>query len=212
MRPAYGMGRRSFSRPGALRFTAAPCSRLAKRRAVQQGGRPAIHSGAAPLHNNPRRPAAQPHLTAPDGQRRSPTSQQPPATGGTAPTSRLPRDRSRNGGQTDMAATRRAAVPCALLHKPAGPSPLAVLSHTPPRNCRAPPSSRITPRNCRAPPSTAVQPRFTTTLGRRAPAPSCINPPGHRPSAPSCIIPRNRRAPPSPRITRRATAPLRPLA
>ena len=88
MRPAYGMGRRSFSRPGALRFTvtkwrtnrhgshppgrrpSAP-SRITPRNrrppAVlshnpPEPPRPAIHSGAAPLHNNPRRPAAQPPL------------------------------------------------------------------------------------------------------------------------------------------------------
>ena len=165
MRPAYGMGRRSFSRPGALRFTAAPCSRLAKRRAVQQGGRPAIHSGAAP-------------------------------------TSRPPRDRSRNGGQTGTAATRRAAVPCTLLHKPAGPPATApspritrraasarrpsppgkartsssALARPLPSGKREPrpqraPSSRITPRNRRAPPSTAAQPRFTTTPGDRRHSP-----------------------------------------
>lgn len=85
MRPAYGMGRRSFSRPGALRFTAAPCSRLAKRRAVQQGGRPAIHSGAAPLTAIPggRRRSPRSTRQAADSPtaRRKPASQQPPTTG-----------------------------------------------------------------------------------------------------------------------------------
>ena len=74
MRPAYGMGRRSFSRPGALRFTAAPMQ-PACQTAGSPTGRPPRHpqrrsptsqppaaSGAAPLHNNPRRPAAQPPL------------------------------------------------------------------------------------------------------------------------------------------------------
>ena len=95
--------------------------------------------------------------------RRKPASQQPPTTGGAAPASRPPRDRSRNGGQTGTAATRRAAVPCALLHKPAGPPPLCALSHNSPEPPRPavpshnPPGhrpsapSRITPRNRRPP-------------------------------------------------------------
>ena len=98
----------------------------------------------APLHGSPLQPACQ-TAGSPTGrpprhpQQRSPASQQPPATGGAAPTSRLPRDRSRNGGQTGTAATRRAAVPCALLHKPAGPPRPAVPLHNPPGHQRAPP-------------------------------------------------------------------------
>ena len=161
MRPAYGMGRRSFSRPGALRFTAAPCSRLAKRRAVQQGGRPAIHSSAAPPHGS-RRPAAQPPLHS--NPRRS--AAQPPFD----PTS---------GGQPDSATqTRFTATPGDRRRSPhftATPRPVTKWranrhgSHPPGHRPSAP--SRITPRNRRAPPSTAVQPRFTTTPGDRRRSP-----------------------------------------
>ena len=148
------MGRRSFSRPGALRFTAAPCSRLAKRRAVQQGSRPAIHSsaapphghaaasGAAPPHNNPRRSAAQPPF--------DPTSGGQPDSATQTRFTATPDDRSRNGGQTGTAATRRN-------RRPSAPSCIT------PRNCRAPPSPRITPRGPRD--------RAPSPSGKREPRP-----------------------------------------
>ena len=144
------MGRRSFSRPGALRFTAAPCSRLAKRRAVQQGGRPAIHSsaapphghaaasGAAPPHNNPRRPAAQPPLhghPATGHEMAGKPARQPPA----GPPSPAPSCINPPG------------------HRPSAPSRIT------PRNRRAPPSSRITPRGPRD--------RAPSPSGKREPRP-----------------------------------------
>ena len=100
----------------------------------------------APLHGSPMQPACQ-TAGSPTGrpprhpQRRSPTSR-PPAASGAAPASRPPRDRSRNDGQTGTAATRRATVPCALLHKPAGPparvpSPLRETRTTPPARAAA---------------------------------------------------------------------------
>ena len=200
MRPAYGMGRRSFSRPGALRFTAAPCSRLAKRRAVQQGGRPAIHSGAAPPHGS-RRPAAQPHLTTtPDDRRRSPRSTRQAADSPTArrkPASQQPpttgHEMAGKPARQPPAGPPSPAPSCINPpgHRPSAPSRITPRnrrappssritprnrrpppsSRIPPRNRRPPPSSRITPRNCRAPPSTTAQPRFTTTPGDRRRSP-----------------------------------------
>ena len=203
MRPAYGMGRRSFSRPGALRFTAAPCSRLAKRRAVQQGGRPAIHSGAAPAsrprgdrrrgpaHGNPQRPAAHPPLH--NNPRRS--AAQPPfdPTSGGQPDSATqtrftatPDDRSRNGGQTGTAATRRAAVPCALLHKPAGPPPLCALSHNSPELPRPAVPSHNPPGHQRAPPSPSGKSAYQFPRLARPPPPGNAN---HAPGARRCACP-----------------------
>ena len=150
------MGRRSFSRPGALRFTAAPCSRLAKRRAVQQGGRPAIHSsaapphghaaasGAAPPHNNPRRPAAQPPLhghPATGHEMAGKPARQPPA----GPPSPAPSCINPPG------------------HRPSAPSRIT------PRNRRPSAPSCITPRNRRPPPSSRITPRGPRD---RAPSPS----------------------------------------
>ena len=140
----------------------------------------------APLHGSPLQPACQ-TAGSPTGrpprhpQQRSPASQQPPATGGAAPTSRLPRDRSRNGGQTGTAATRRAAVPCALLHKPAGPPRPAVPLHNPPGH-HAPPSPCITRRATSARrPSPPGKARTSSPGSRRCACPTATSVPwrGH---------------------------------
>ena len=132
MRPAYGMGRRSFSRPGALRFTAAPCSRLAKWRAVQQGGRPAIHSGAAPL------------TAIPGGRRRSPTSQQPPTIGGAAPVRPDKRRTARQRDANPLHSNPRRPVTKWRANRhgshPPEPPPPAPSCIKPPGHQRAPPS------------------------------------------------------------------------
>ena len=214
MRPAYGMGRRSFSRPGALRFTAAPCSRLAKRRAVQQGGRPAIT------------------------QQRSPASQQPPATGGAAPTSRLPRDRSRNGGQnrhgSHPAGPQSPAPSC--INPPghhAPPSPCITRRATTPRrpHCitrRATSARRPSPpgkartsspgsRRCACPTATSVLwwghpgARRPLPSGKREPRPPARAAAHARPLHPFCGG-ATRRAPPSPLWETRTTPPARAAA
>ena len=101
-------------------------------------------SGAAPPHNNPRRSAAQPPF--------DPTSGGQPDSATQTRFTATPDDRSRNGGQTGTAATRRAAVPCALLHKPAGPPPLCALSHNSPE----PPRPAVLSHNSPEPPPPAV--------------------------------------------------------
>ena len=217
MRPAYGMGRRSFSRPGALRFTAAPCSRLAKRRAIQQGGRPAIHSGAAPPHGS-RRPAAQPHLTTtPDDRRRSPRSTRQAADSPTArrkPASQQPpttgHEMAGKPARQPPAGPPRPAVP---LHNPPGRRPSAPSCINPPELPRPAIHSGAAPlhNNPRRP---AAQPPLhghPATGHEMAGKPTWQSPAGPPSPAPSCIIPRNRRAPPSPCITRRATSARRPL-
>ena len=161
----------------------------------------------APLHGSPLQPACQ-TAGSPTGrpprhpQQRSPASQQPPATGGAAPTSRLPRDRSRNGGQTGTAATRRAAVPCALLHKPAGPPRPAVPLHNPPGH-HAPPSPCITRRA-----TSARRPSPPGKARTSSPARAAAH---ARPLHPFCGG-ATRRAPPSPLRETRTTPPARAAA
>ena len=157
--------------------------------ACQTAGSP---TGRPPRHPQQRSPTSRPR----GGQRRSPTSQQPPTTGGAAPTSRPPRDRSRNGGQTGMAATRRAAVPCALVHTPPEPPRPAVLSHNSPELPRPAALSHNSPE---PPPLCALLHKPAGPPGARRPPPPgkarTSSPGARRPLPSGKREPRPRRAP-----------------
>ena len=170
----------------------------------------------APLHGSPMQPACQ-TAGSPTGrpprhpQRRSPTSQ-PPAASGAAPTSRPPRDRSRNGGQTGTAATRRAAVPCALSHNSPEPPRPAVHSGTAPlhNNPRRPAAQPPLHGHPATGHEMADKPAWQPPAGPPSPAPSCIIPRNRRAPPSSRITPRNCRAPPPSRITPRNRRPSAP--
>ena len=137
--------------------------------------------------------AAQPHLTAPGGQRRSPASQQPPATGGAAP---VRPDKRRTARQRDA-------------------NPL----HSNPRRPAAQPPLHGHPATGH---EMAGKPARQPPAGPPSPAPSCINPPGHQRAPPSPLrekrvpVPPYSRRPPPLRETRttppaRAAEHARPL-
>ena len=140
--------------------------------------RPAVHSGAAPLHNNPRRPAAQPPLhgyPATGHEMAGKPAWQPPA----GPPSPAPSCIKPPG------------------HQRAPPSPSGKSAYQFPR--LAPPS-RITPRNRRPPPSSRIpppEPPPPAVLSHNSP--ELPRPAVHNGAAPLTAIPGGRRR--NPRFT-----------
>ena len=135
-------------------------------------------SGAAPPHNNPRRSAAQPPF--------DPTSGGQPDSATQTRFTATPDDRSRNGGQTGTAATRRAAVPCALSHNSPEPPRPAIHSgaaplHNNPRRPAAQPPLHGHPATGH---EMAGKPARQPPAGPPRPAVPLHNPPGHQRAPP----------------------------
>ena len=153
--------------------------------------RTARQRDANPLHSNPRRPVtkwrANRHGSHPPGHHAPPSS-------------RITR---RN---------RRASAP-SCINPPEPPRPRRPIAYPPGTAApRRPQRCSPTHGNPRRPAAQPPLHGYPATGHEMAGKPTWQPPAGPPSPAPSCIIPRNRRAPPSPCITRRAAAPLRPLA